>query len=190
MGVSRSISDTTFYVREPPSLLLRPSSVQQRCTGASLPRIPTPRLPQTQVLDRFHLRNRDAPTRKINLGSLPSIHEALRNDNPLPYPVLPTSAPPQQSHSAPLPHHISNFAGRPGAEEPPGPPNPSSNGVPTNESRPYVGARMDKMDGGNPGHTFPGVSQNDSVKRHLDVYQVEASLNEVYILERRRLIGY
>jgi hypothetical protein len=76
------------------------------------------------------------------------------------------------------------------AEEPPGPPNPSSNGVPTNESRPYVGARMDKMDGGNPGHTFPGVSQNDSVKRHLDVYQVEASLNEVYILERRRLIGY
>jgi hypothetical protein len=122
--------------------------------------------------------------------SLPSIREALGNDNPLPYPVLPTSAPPQQSHSAPLPHHISNCAGRPGAEEPPGPPNPFSNGVPANESRPYVGARMDKMDGGSPGHTFPRVSQNDSVKRHLDVYQVETSLNEVYILERRRLIGY
>jgi hypothetical protein len=122
--------------------------------------------------------------------SLPSIHEALGNDNPLPYPVPLTSAPPQQSHSAPLPHHTSNFAGRPGAEGPPGPPNPFSNGVPTNESRPYVGAYMDKMDGGSLGHTFPGVSQNDSVKRHLDVDQVETSLNEVYILERRRLIGY
>lgn len=56
--------------------------------------------------------------------SLPSIHEALGNDNPLPYPP-PTSAPPSQpGHTAPPSHLI----GRSGAEGPPGPPNPFSNG--------------------------------------------------------------
>ncbi|KAL3466220.1 hypothetical protein BJX64DRAFT_23744 [Aspergillus heterothallicus] len=227
--------------------------------------------------------------------SLPSIHEALGNDNPLPYPGPPTSAPPQQSHSAP-PHHLSsNFAGRSGAEGPSGPPNPFSNGAPTNsfpresaihhqqalqnepsrpsltslntqdsrnaslqslssgksptqsttstgitsipgsqngsgyeynappsassvasptgyggytqpfsfqsqpppgapvypvtsyESRPYVGARVDELKGGVQGHTFPGHSPNDSVKRHLDVYEVEASLNEMVDLSSRTL---
>jgi hypothetical protein len=113
----------------------------------------------------------------------------LANDKPLPYHRPPTLAP-QQSHSAPLPHHISNFAGCPGAEGPPGPPNPFSNGEPTNESRPYVGARMDKKNDGIPGYTFPEVSQNDSVERNLDFYQVETTLNEVSILEHRRLIGY
>ncbi|KAJ5481807.1 Zinc fingerNHR/GATA-type [Penicillium sp. IBT 31633x] len=59
--------------------------------------------------------------------SLPSIHEALGNDNPLPYPT-PTSAPPSQStHSAPPSHII----GRPSAEGPSGPPNPFSNPPPT-----------------------------------------------------------
>jgi hypothetical protein len=51
------------------------------------------------------------------------------------------------------------------------------------ESRPYVGARVDEMNGGISGHTFPGHPQNDSVKRHLDVYEVETSLNEVCTLE-------
>ncbi|KAJ5793530.1 Zinc finger NHR/GATA-type [Penicillium paradoxum] len=52
--------------------------------------------------------------------SLPSIHEALGNDNPLPYPT-PTSAPPSQStHAAPPSHLI----GRPSAEGPAGPSNP------------------------------------------------------------------
>ncbi|KAL4878620.1 hypothetical protein BJY04DRAFT_108176 [Aspergillus karnatakaensis] len=61
--------------------------------------------------------------------SLPSIHEALGNDNPLPYP--PTSAPPQQPHSAPPPHHLSNnLVARSGGEGPSGPPNPFSNGGP------------------------------------------------------------
>ncbi|RDW86910.1 GATA-type sexual development transcription factor NsdD [Aspergillus mulundensis] len=60
--------------------------------------------------------------------SLPSIHEALGNDNPLPYPA-PTSAPPQQPNSAPPPHHLSsNFVGRSSGEGPSGPPNPFSNG--------------------------------------------------------------
>lgn len=58
--------------------------------------------------------------------SLPSIHEALGNDNPLPYHNAPTSAPPQQQvHHAPPPHTSSpGFVGRPGREGPPGPSNP------------------------------------------------------------------
>lgn len=56
--------------------------------------------------------------------SLPSIHEALGNDNPLPYHGPPTSAP-QQVHHAPPSHATSpGFAGRSGGEAPPGPPNP------------------------------------------------------------------
>ena len=67
--------------------------------------------------------------------SLPSIHEALGNDNPLPYPA-PTSAPPQQSPHAPPPHSVSsNLMGRPGGEGPAGPPNPFLNGAP---SGPFV----------------------------------------------------
>ncbi|KAL4980783.1 hypothetical protein BDW66DRAFT_156497 [Aspergillus desertorum] len=60
--------------------------------------------------------------------SLPSIHEALGNDNPLPYPPVPTSAPPQQPNSAPPSHHLSSF-GRSSGEGPSGPPNPFSNGT-------------------------------------------------------------
>lgn len=60
--------------------------------------------------------------------SLPSIHEALGNDNPLPYPASTSAPPPPQSaHSAPPSHLI----GRPSAEGPAGPPNPFSNGPPT-----------------------------------------------------------
>lgn len=57
--------------------------------------------------------------------SLPSIHEALGNDNPLPYHNAPTSAPPQQVHHAP-PHTSSpGFVGRSGGREgPSGPSNP------------------------------------------------------------------
>lgn len=50
--------------------------------------------------------------------SLPSIHEALGNDNPLPYPT-PTSAPPSQSA-----HPPSHIIGRPSTEGPAGPSNP------------------------------------------------------------------
>ncbi|PWY92118.1 sexual development transcription factor NsdD [Aspergillus heteromorphus CBS 117.55] len=63
--------------------------------------------------------------------SLPSIHEALGNDNHLPYPA-PTSAPPQQAHHAPPSHSLSsNLVGRPGTEGPPGPPNPFMNSAST-----------------------------------------------------------
>ncbi|PYI06030.1 sexual development transcription factor NsdD [Aspergillus sclerotiicarbonarius CBS 121057] len=62
--------------------------------------------------------------------SLPSIHEALGNDNHLPYPA-PTPAPPQQAHHVP-PHSLpSNIVGRSGTDGPPGPPNPFSNGAST-----------------------------------------------------------
>ncbi|GLA22301.1 transcriptional regulator family: GATA type zinc finger [Aspergillus niger] len=61
--------------------------------------------------------------------SLPSIHEALGNDNHLPYPA-PTPAP-QQAHHAP-PHSLPpNIVGRPATEGPPGPPNPFSSGAAT-----------------------------------------------------------
>jgi hypothetical protein len=58
--------------------------------------------------------------------SLPSIHEALRNDSPLPYPAPPTSGPPPQAHPAP-PHAL---VGRSAGDGPAGPPNPFSNGAP------------------------------------------------------------
>ncbi|KAJ5538722.1 Zinc finger NHR/GATA-type [Penicillium frequentans] len=56
--------------------------------------------------------------------SLPSIHEALGKDNHLPYPAPTSAPPPQQGHAAPPSHLI----GRSGAEGPPGPHNPFSNG--------------------------------------------------------------
>ncbi|KAL3482253.1 hypothetical protein BJX99DRAFT_84819 [Aspergillus californicus] len=222
--------------------------------------------------------------------SLPSIHEALGNDNPLPYPP-PTSAPPQQPHSAPPPHHISSI-GRSGGEGPSGPPNPFSNGAPTGafstlshqqsqlqaeasrssltslntqdsrnaslqslssgksptqsastgitsiagsqagsgyeynpphsagsvaspngystysqqpfsfqsqappgapvypattyDSHPYI-ARVEEVKGGINGHPFAGPPSNDSMKRHLDVYDVEASLHEMVDMSNRTL---
>lgn len=215
--------------------------------------------------------------------SLPSIHEALGNDNPLPYPA-PTSAPPPQSgHAAPPSHLI----GRTSAEGPAGPPNPFSNGpasgslmrepgyphqnqlqaepsrnnltsINTKESRnpslpslgtgksptqsaktgitsvsgsqnssaydysappsagsvaspngyghftpnysfpqqpsgptyppapydnrAYMGApRVEEVKGGFVARPIPGQPHSDSVKRHLDIYDVETSLNEVWI---------
>lgn len=221
--------------------------------------------------------------------SLPSIHEALGNDNHLPYPA-PTSAPPPQSgHTAPPPSHL---IGRSGAEGPSGPPNPFSNGPATGslmrepgypahptqiqvdasrtslasintqesrntslhsksptqsaktgftsvsgsqnssaydysappsagsvaspngyshftpnysfppsqqhqqpppppggpsyppahyDNRAYMGApRVEEVKGGFVGRPMPGQPHSDSVKRHLDVYDVETSLNEVW----------
>lgn len=63
--------------------------------------------------------------------SLPSIHEALGNDNPLPYPA-PTSAPPPQSA-----HTASSHLGRSTTEGPAGPPNPF-NGPPGSMMRNLV----------------------------------------------------
>ncbi|KAF7592704.1 hypothetical protein BBP40_012608 [Aspergillus hancockii] len=233
--------------------------------------------------------------------SLPSIHEALGNDNPLPYPA-PTSAAPQPTSNAPHSHLLSsNVIGRQTGEAPSGPPNPFSNGTPSGsymrdsaypqtqlqaeasraslvsvntqksrnpsiqslssgksptqsaktgitsisgsqtgsgyeysaptsagsiaspngygafpqnfpfhsqpppnaptypapyDSRPYGAAwksgvpetaRVDEMKGGLAGRSVPGQIPGDSVKRHLDVYDVETSLNEIAEMSTRTL---
>ncbi|KAJ5106029.1 Zinc finger NHR/GATA-type [Penicillium alfredii] len=225
----------------------------------------------------------DEKDRHTPRQSLPSIHEALGNDNPLPYPA-PTSAPPSQStHTAPHSHLI----GRSSGEGPAGPPNPfngpataplmrepgfphqaeasrtsltsintqesrnaslqslstgksptqsaktgitsvsgsqnsgyeysappsagsvaSPNGYshfPPNysfqsqsngpayapapfDNRPYMGTpRMDEAKGAFVGRPIPGQPHSDSVKRHLDVYDVETSLNEIAEMSTRTL---
>ncbi|KAF3390643.1 GATA zinc finger domain-containing protein 10 [Penicillium rolfsii] len=231
--------------------------------------------------------------------SLPSIHEALGNDNHLPYPTPTSAPPPQTGHTAPPPSHL---IGRSGAEGPSGPPNPFSNGpataslmrepgypahpnqipaeasrtslasintqetrntslhsksptqsaktgftsvsgsqnssaydysappsagsvaspngyshFPPNysfppsqqhqpqqppppppsgppypsahyENRTFMGApRMEEVKGGFVGRPMPGQPHSDSVKRHLDVYDVETSLNEISELSTRTL---
>ena len=50
------------------------------------------------------------------------------------------------------------------------------------DNRPYMGAtRVEEVKGGFVGRPIPGQPHSDSVKRHLDVYDVETSLNEVWI---------
>ncbi|KUL91915.1 hypothetical protein ZTR_01206 [Talaromyces verruculosus] len=63
--------------------------------------------------------------------SLPSIHEALGNDNPLPYPGPSPSGPPSHPHTAP------NLLSRPSTEGPAGPPNPFSSSNNSNPA-PYL----------------------------------------------------
>ncbi|KAI9371045.1 hypothetical protein BJX61DRAFT_535132 [Aspergillus egyptiacus] len=48
----------------------------------------------------------------------------------------------------------------------------------TYDSRAYAGARADEMPGGAPGNSY-GAPPNDSMKRHLDAYEMKASLNEI-----------
>lgn len=48
------------------------------------------------------------------------------------------------------------------------------------DNRPYMGAtRVDEVKAGFVGRPMPGQPHSDSVKRHLDIYDVETSLNEV-----------
>ncbi|KAL2861163.1 GATA-type sexual development transcription factor NsdD [Aspergillus lucknowensis] len=270
------LSPTTIYSNQPP-----PYSYSTTPTNAGPGYISPPDSRRAED-------EKDKPRQ-----SLPSIHEALGNDNPLPYPPPSTSAPPQQQHNAPPPHHLSNFGSRSG-EGPSGPPNPFSNGAPAGsfprdptlahhsqlqteasrssltslntqdsrnaslhslssgksptqststgitsvpgsqtgsgydynappsagsvaspngygvysqpfpfqsqappgapiyptasyESRPLVGPRTDDVKGGNSGHAYAGHSPSDSMKRHLDVYDVETSLNEVAEMSTRTL---
>lgn len=79
-------------------------------------------------------KEKSQPQPQPQRQSLPSIHEALGNDNPLPYPA-PTSAPSQQpphTPHTPHPHSLSsNLVARPTVDGPSGPPNPYSNGPST-----------------------------------------------------------
>jgi hypothetical protein len=98
--------------------------------------------------------------------SLPSIHEALGNDNPLPYPGPASSGPPSHpAHHAPPPSLIS----RPGAEGPTGPPNPFS-GTPTTapflRDPPYH-ASQGPLAGEASRSSLASVSTQDSRKQSL-----------------------
>ncbi|KAJ5161281.1 Zinc finger NHR/GATA-type [Penicillium capsulatum] len=227
----------------------------------------------------------DDKDKSASRQSLPSIHEALGNDNPLPYPAPTSGPPPQSGHAAPPSHLI----GRSSGEGPAGPPNPFSNGpaagslmrepgyphqaeaartsvasVNTQESRnaslhslstgksptqsantghtsvsgsqnssaydysappsagsvaspngyghftpnysfpqqpsgptyppapydnrTYMGApRVEEVKGGFMARPIPGQPHSDSVKRHLDIYDVETSLNEIAEMSTRSL---
>ncbi len=234
------------------------------------------------ILSPESRRAKDEKEKQAARQSLPSIHEALGNDDPLPYRAPPTTAAPQQTHSAPPPHCLSSKLGaRSSGEGPSGSSNPFSNGGsflreptlsqqsqlqtetrssseslntqgsrnasarslstgkpptqsastgitsisgsqtggyeykgPTSagsvasttgypgysqpfsfqsqpppgapvypatsyDSRPHVRPRVYEVKGGIPGQAFPGPSLCDSAKHNLDVYDVEASLNEV-----------
>ncbi|KAJ5244966.1 Zinc finger NHR/GATA-type [Penicillium chrysogenum] len=93
--------------------------------------------------------------------SLPSIHEALGNDNPLSYPAPTSALPPQSAHPAPLTHLI----GRPSAEGPAGPPNPFSN-------RPTTGSLMRQ-----PGFPRQVQLQAEASRSSLTSIDTQDSLN-------------
>ncbi|OJJ36518.1 hypothetical protein ASPWEDRAFT_49993 [Aspergillus wentii DTO 134E9] len=116
------VSPTTMYSSQPVPYSYQPPNV----SSAPPPGYISP--PDSRRALEEEKEKHTQPQRQ----SLPSIHEALGNDNPLPYPAPPTSAPPphQVYHSAPS-HPVSSTVGRPGGEGPPGPPNPFSNGAPT-----------------------------------------------------------
>ncbi|OQD77253.1 hypothetical protein PENDEC_c003G01731 [Penicillium decumbens] len=56
------------------------------------------------------------------------------------------------------------------------------------DNRPYMGApRVEEVKGGYVSRPIPAQSHSDSVKRHLDVYDVETSLNEISEMSTRTL---
>ncbi|KAL2008242.1 hypothetical protein VTN00DRAFT_8224 [Thermoascus crustaceus] len=123
VGVSTAplISPTTMYSGPPPPYSYASS------TASSVP--PQPGYISPPDSRRTIEDEKEPPQTQPQRQSLPSIHEALGNDNPLPYPGPPSSGPPSQStHHPPPPPLPSNLISRPSAEGPPGPPNPFSNG--------------------------------------------------------------
>ncbi|KAJ5707521.1 Zinc finger NHR/GATA-type [Penicillium malachiteum] len=59
---------------------------------------------------------------------------------------------------------------------------------PSYDNRQYMGApRVDGVKGGYGARPMPGQPHSDSVKRHLDVYDVETSLNEISEMSTRTL---
>jgi hypothetical protein len=105
--------------------------------------------------------------------SLPSIHEALGNDNPLPYPGPASSAPPSQpTHHAPPPPLSSNMISRPGTEGPTGPPNPFSNAstsTPFLRETPYhsLPGQAGQLQGEPSRSSLASVTTQDSRKQSL-----------------------
>lgn len=88
-------------------------------SSAIPPRLPPHNNPAHSLRRSMDLDRESSPA-QFPRQSLPSIHEALGNDNPLPYPAPSVSGPPSHPHTAP------NLLSRPTTEGPPGPPNPFS----------------------------------------------------------------
>lgn len=111
------LSSTTMYPGPPPPYAYPSNPVSSIPPPPSHTLSPAPR--RSMELDKDPLQSQ--PPRQ----SLPSIHEALGNENPLPYPGHPSSgAPAHSAHHHPPPP---NVLSRPSAEGPTGPPNPFSN---------------------------------------------------------------
>ncbi|EED19407.1 GATA-type sexual development transcription factor NsdD [Talaromyces stipitatus ATCC 10500] len=91
------------------------------------PRLPSHSNPPHALRRSMDLDQEPSPVQPAR-QSLPSIHEALGNDNPLPYPGPSPSGPPSHPHSA---------LSRPSTEGPAGPPNPFSS-VGTSNPAPYL----------------------------------------------------
>lgn len=112
---------TTMYPGPPPHQPYSTSAL-----SSVPPRMPGHHNPPHALRRSMDLDQEPSPIQPPR-QSLPSIHEALGNDNPLPYPGPSPSGPP--SH----PHPPSNLLSRPSTEGPAGPPNPFSV---TNNSNP------------------------------------------------------
>lgn len=128
VGVSTAplVSPTSIYSGPPPPYSY-PSSTSSAPLQSGYISPPDSRRAVEDEKDQSHSQ----PQRQ----SLPSIHEALGNDNPLPYTGPPSSGPPSQpAHHAPPPLPA-NLISRSSVEGPPGPPNPFSNG---STSAPYL----------------------------------------------------
>lgn len=102
------VSPTTMYPSQPSPYSYQPSA-------ASAPPQPGYISPPES---RRALEEEKEKQLQPQRQSLPSIHEALRNDSPLPYPAPPTSGPLPQAH----PHPPHALVGRSAGDGPAGPP--------------------------------------------------------------------
>ena len=118
MGVSTAplVSPTTIYPGPAP-YSYPPSTA---CPGP----------PQSGLISPPELRRtvEDEKEQQPQRQSLPSIHEALGNDNHLQYPAPPSSGSSQSVHHASAVPLASNVITRSSVDGPAGPPNPFSNG--------------------------------------------------------------
>ncbi|KAJ5288954.1 Zinc finger NHR/GATA-type [Penicillium angulare] len=93
------------------------------------------------------------------------------------------SAPPSAGSVA-SPNGYSHFPPNYSFSQPSGPSYPPT----SYDNRPYMGApRVEEVKGGFVGRPMPGQPHSDSVKRHLEVYDVETSLNEIVEMSTRTL---
>lgn len=112
------LSSTVMYPGPPPPYIYPSKPV------SSIPPPPPPSHSRSPAPRRSMELDKDPSQPQPPRQSLPSIHEALGNENPLPYPGHPSSGAP--SHSTHHPPPPPNVLSRPSVEGPTGPPNPFS----------------------------------------------------------------